>query len=338
MNTPQIHRYNGLFALLIFFGFCISGCSGTKTLLFNMQGDSIENLAGQAVKIVQAALEDVDPQVRTNAVEVVATTGTMDLMPRVEQLLADEFVPVRFAAALAIGDTRYAPAKIRLNQPLKASDENTALAAAYALYKLGDETKFSIVAERLQSKDMNVRANAVLLLGKCGSKNGIPLLWRAMEAKDSDDKIRLQAAESLARLGDEKIYPKLWTIVLNVNADVRILGVLAMGALGTEQARGAITTQLSDQVLEVRLVAAEQLGKLGYKTGGPEVLDVFTKNLTDGMDRQGAERVNSLAAQAIGQIKTPELTKYLSKLMKNESKLVKLAAARAVLLCQSLKY
>jgi HEAT repeat protein len=338
MNTPQIHRYNGLFALLIFFGCCIGGCSGTKTPLFSMQGDSIENLAGQAVKIVQAALEDVDPQVRTNAVEVVATTGTVDLMPRVEQLLADEFVPVRFAAALAIGDTRYAPAKIRLNQLLKASDENTALAAAYALYKLGDETKFSIVAERLKSKDTNVRANAVLLLGKCGSENGIPLLWRAMEAKDSDDKVRLQAAESLARLGDEKIYPKLWTIVLNINADVRILGVLAMGALGTEQAKGAITTQLSDQVLEVRLVAAGQLGKLGDKTGEPEVLEVFTKNLTGGMDRQGAERVNSLAAEAIGQIKTPELTKYLPKLVKNESKLVKLAAARAVLLCQSLKY
>jgi HEAT repeat protein len=95
-----------------------------------------------------------------------------------------------------------------------------------------------------------------------------------------------------------------------------------------------MTTQLSDQVLEVRLVAAGQLGKLGYKTGEPEVLEVFTKNLTGGMDRQGAEQVNSLAAQAIGQIKTPELTKYLPKLMKNESKLVKLAAARAVLLCQ----
>ena len=182
-----------------------------------MQTGSIENLAGRAAKIVLAGLEDTDPQVRTNAVEVVATTGRMELMPRVEELLTDEFVPVRFAAALAVGDTKYSSAKIRLSKLLKTPDENTALSVAYALYKLGDKTKFSAIAKRLTNKDMNIRANAALLIGKSGNKDGIALLWQAMEAKDSDDKVRLQAAESLARLGDEAVYPKLWTIILNSN-------------------------------------------------------------------------------------------------------------------------
>ena len=324
----------GLFLPLIIFVFLIVGCPGSGPGFSGRQTADSKILVPGALKIVQAGLVDMDPRIRTNAIEVAATTGRTDIMPQVEQMLTDAFIPVRFAAALAVGDTKYSPAKNRLNQILKASDENTALAVSYALYKLGDKTKFSIMTSQLANKDMNVRANAVLLLGKAGNKEAIGPLQLVMEAKDSDDKVRFEAAESLARLGDNSIYPKLWTMVLSINADIRVLGVLAMGALGTEQARGALTTQLSDPVLEVRLIAAEQLGKLGYPTGEPEVLEVFAKNLTAKMDAIAAERVNSLAALAIGQIKTPSLTKYLPILLNNDSKFVKLAAAKAVLLYQ----
>jgi HEAT repeat protein len=334
MNKPEIFKlslkklFPSIFVLIALMG----GCDHSNTI-----GDQAvipDTLTNKAIMIVQAGLDDVDPRLRTNAIEVVATAGLSGLMPKVEQLLTDEFVPVRFAAALAIGDTKYNPAGVRLNQLPNFSDENTALAVAYALYMLGDKSKFSVMAQMLANKDMDTRANAALLLGKSGNADAIGLLHQAIEAKDSDDKVRLQAAESLARLKDESIYPKLWSMMLNINADVRVLGVLAMGALGTEQARGALTTQLSDPVIEVRLAAAGQLGMLGFATGEPEVMDVFTKNLTDRMDFQAAERVNCLAALAIGQIKTPALTKFLPKLLNNESKFVQLAAAKAVLLCQ----
>jgi HEAT repeat protein len=181
---------------------------------------------------------------------------------------------------------------------------------------------------------MQIRANAALLLDKCGNKEILKLLYWALQDKDSDDKVRFQAAEAIARLGDERIYPKLWTMILNVNADDRILGVESMGALGTEQARGALTTQLSDEVLEVRLAAAQQLGRLGFTTGEPEVLAVLTNDLTAKMDQADAERVNILAALAIGQIRTPALTKFLPKLLNNKSKFVQIAAATAVFQCQ----
>lgn len=307
----------------------ISGCNGKS----GGQGVS-KSLVEQASTIVQAGLKDSDPRVRTNAIEVAATTGRKELMPQIELMLADEFIPVRFASALAVGDTGYSPAKNRLSQLLKRADENTALAICFALYKLGDTSQLTTIANALSSRDMNVRANAALLLGKAGNKNAAAILWQAMNAKEADDKVRFQAAESLARLGDEKIFPRILAMLQNVNADVRLLGVLAMGALGTESASGALTTQLSDQVIEVRLVAAEQLGKLGQTTGEPEVLDVFKQNLTAKMDPIAAERVNCLAALAIGQIKTAAVMKYLPILIKNESKFVRLAAAKAVLMNQ----
>jgi HEAT repeat protein len=106
-----------------------------------------------------------------------------------------------------------------------------------------------------------------------------------------------------------------------------------MGALGTEQAKGALITMLDDGVLEVRLAAAEQLGKFQDPIGEAKVLEVFTKNLAVGLDREGVERVNVLTALAIGQIGTKSLTKYLPQLLKDESKFVRIAAAKAALQC-----
>ena len=64
-----------------------------------------------------------------------------------------------------------------------------------------------------------------------------------------------------------------------------------------------------------------------------EVRDVFEKGLTAGLDEQARARTNVLTALAIGQICTAPLTKHLPKLMKNQSKSVRLAAAKAVFLC-----
>jgi HEAT repeat protein len=134
-------------------------------------------------------------------------------------------------------------------------------------------------------------------------------------------------------LGDERIFPKLWAMLISTYADDRIMGIRAMGALATVQARNALITMLDDDIVEVRLAAAEQLGMLNSSAGELEVLDVFTKNLTAGLDRNGLERVNVLTALAIGRIGTPKLTNFLPQLLKNQSKFVRIAAAKAVFQC-----
>ena len=87
---------------------------------------------------------------------------------------------------------------------------------------------------------------------------------------------------------------------------------------------------LDDEVLEVRLIAAEQLGMLGDAGGEPEVLDVFTENLAAGLEEKDVEQINVLAALAIGQIGTDSLLKFLPGLLKDNSEFVRIAAAEAV--------
>jgi len=292
---------------------------------------SAEEMQAQARQIVSDGLSDPNPQIRANAIEVVATTRDVRLMPKVQKLLADEVVPVRFAAALAVGDVEYSLAKNEIIGLLDDPNPNIVLAASYAVWRLGNADYYKVLRSSIASDDQTVRANAALLLGKSGRQDGIRYLYWTLRRSDSSDKVVTQAAEAIAMLKDPAIYPKLWTRLISAYADDRVMGIRAMGALGTPEARNALTTMLDDPVPEVRLAAAEQLGRLGDRIGEAEVLAVFEKDLASGQDAQSQERIRMLAAMAIGEVATPAAYKYLPPLLRDPSKVVRLSAAKAVL-------
>jgi HEAT repeat protein len=285
----------------------------------------------EARQILLEGLADRDPRIRSNAIEAIATTRAIRLLPRIQRMLQDPAVPVRFLAALSIGDLEYSLAKDEVEKLLTDPDPNVRIAAAYALLKLGQPEHFPTIRDAVASKDQTIRANAALLLGKSGRQDALRFLYWVLQQPDSGDMVTLQTAESIARLGDRQIYPKLWTRLISAYADDRMIGVRAMAALGTEEAKNALITVLDDSVLEVRLAAAEQLGKLGDKTGEPEVQEVFEKNLLAQMDPLGAQRVKVLTALAIGEIGSAPLARHLPELLQDPSQAVRLAAAKAVL-------
>jgi len=316
-----------------FFLLFIFGCNESLQTMTSSDSRFVERLMPEASRIVQAGLADKNPYIRANSIEVVAATRRMELMPEVQRLLKDEFVPVRFAAALAVGDLEYRLAEPTVKLLLQERDENVRIAAAYVMGRLGSVESFGLIRKAILSSDQTVRANAAVLLGKSGDKSALEPLYGALRDEDSDYKVRFQAAEAIARLGDVKIFRKLWAIVFSAYADDRIMGIKALGKLRTEKARQVLITKLDDEVLEVRLAAAEQLGMLGDTIGEPEVLDVFTKNLTADLDKRRLERVKVLTALTIGRIGTASLTRFLPQLLKDESKKVRIAAAQAVFQC-----
>ena len=317
----------------------VFGCNQSPQTTYRRPDSTfVNNLMPEAVQILKQSLADQNPYIRVNAIEAVATTRQISLMPKVQRLLKDEFVPVRFAAALAVGDVEYRLAKRQVMQLLKDTDENVKIAAAFAMYKLGSTESFELLRKAITNKNQLVRANATMLMGKSGDKRAIePLSW-VMKDENSHPKVRFQAVESTAMLGDKEILAKIWPMLISAYADDRAMGIRALGALGTTKAKDVLITKLDDRILDIRLLAAGQLGMLGDTTGLPQVRDAFTnKSLTADLDKRGLERVNMLAAMAIGQIGDASLTKFLPQLMQNESKLVRLAAAQAVLRCAGKK-
>ena len=314
------------------FFFCGCDESFQQTKSFN-KGSKLDKLRPRALVIIKEALADDDRHVVSTAIEVVASTNQMDLMPRVEKLLLSDYITVRFAAAQAVGDTRYYRAKSSVEKLLNAPDAHTRIAAAYAMNQLGSPGPMTLLGEALKSQDQTVRANAATLLGKTGDQGVLKLLRWVQHDKDSTDKVKLVALDARAKLGDDTIFNKLWAISYNSYWDYRIMAVKAFGALGTGEAKDVLITKLDDEVPEVRLAAAEQLGILGNQTGMLEVLDVFICKPDPNLDGKRRENVKVLAAMAIGQIGTQELTRYLPELINDDSRMVRIAAARAILQC-----
>ncbi len=221
--TKQV---KAIFIVLLISIVSLSGCSSNSK---NVKS-GFSDMQTEAYRILNESLRSDNPVVRVNAIEISATTKQLNYMPNVQSMLQDKFVPVRFAAAVAIGEMRYAPALNSINQLLRDSDPNVIVAASYAMSRLGYPEYLDVLRESVNSNgSQTIKANSALLLGKIGDKNSIPLLYKLMRAPDSSDMVSYQAAEALAMLGDTKIFETIWAMLISTYADVRITGVKAMG-------------------------------------------------------------------------------------------------------------
>lgn len=328
-NAEKIVKTGAFCAILVLFGALLAGCGGSSPIVST--GSSAQQSQTRARAIVAQSLESDDARLRAKATEVVVDTGLSEYMPKLQNLLTDDFVPVRFSAAMAIAKAEYAPARQTLQMLLRDSEHNVRLAAAFALYRLGDSQQIQTLYDALGADNQTVRANAVFLLGKTQNPEAIDRLYAVLRGRSSTEQVRLQAAEAIARLGDEQIYKRIWTMLISAFADDRAMGVSAMGALDTLEAEGALVSMLSDTVTEVRLIAAAELAKQGDPRGSSVITEAMRSLRSS--DPEEAERIKGLAAMAIGELCNSDVRGFLPTLIEDQSPFVRLSAARAVLRC-----
>ena len=196
--------------------------------------------------------------------------------------------------------------------------------------KLGGHSYDKLFSGALARQDQTVRSNAALILGKIGEKRQYLSLRPYLRDSQSSDKAMFVAVEAMARLGDESMYSKLWAMLLSTYADDRVIGIRAMGALGTQPARNALITCWMTIWSKFALRRQSSLGRwaIRRRTGGTGLF-YWQVGVSDA---ERTNRAKALAALAIGRIKTPALIKYLPDLLNSDSKGVRLAAAKAALL------
>lgn len=310
----------------------VTGCQETSNLPASNSlhhAPSSSSLKPLAEDIVRRQLNDSSAYLRVNAIEVTVETGQRQLVSLITERLKDPSVAVRFAAALALGDMKCIPCEYDLVPLLKDENHNVRIAAAYSLTRLGNVQYTDEIYKAVRSTDETVRANAVLLIGKMGNREDLPLLYEIMRDSWASEKVRFQAVESIARLGDIQIYrSKLWPMLISKYADDRVMGIRGMGALGSYEAQVAVQTMLKDEVLEVRLTAAEQLGRMNDKAGKDEVVRFFAAK----PDLSQPTMANQMAILAVGRIGGEDLEGYLGDALASPSKLIQLVGAESVLL------
>ena len=289
----------------------------------------VQTLRPQALEIVKNSLHHDNAYIRRDATEVVSNSNCREMMPDILTLLKDPATAVRFAATLAIGDMRCFGYEKQVNRLLNDSNENVQLAAAYTLEKLNQPAYHEKVRLAAKSQDQAVRGNAVLLLGKLGNRDDLDLLYKVLHDEDSVKWVRLQAVEAIASLGGERMYrSKLWALLISKSPEDRVMGIRGMGALASDEAANAILTMLQDDVPEVRLTAAEQLGRLGDDRGEEEVFRYFENN----PDLNTTNMANNMAVMAIGRIGSKRLQGFLPAALASQSEVVRLLAAQSILL------
>ncbi len=336
-----MHNMTNTIALMLLAAtLLLSGCqsqapSGPATPTIQT-GASVPKIAPgplrqQAIDVIKSAFAGQQTIGHLYAAEVVADTGLKEFTPELRMLLKSDSMPVRFAAAMALGDLKYLPAKAAIEEALNDPDQNVRMAAMYARTRLVPDGKYvKQIYEGLSSTDQSIRANAALILGKLRDPSALTALYWVMSDKESSQDTRTQAAHSIALIGDEKIYSTLWTLLINSFANYRILGIEAMGALNDSRARSAVQTMLQDETLDVRLAAAEQLGVM-KDPSGEEVVLQHLRNPVGAGEPLERERQNVRAARAIGSIGTAVLAEFLPQLMQNDSPIVRLAAAQSAI-------
>ena len=317
-------------SLIVIVCLTFTGCTEEQLNTAPFIGEpTVKALKPQALAILKNGLKNDNAYIRAHAVEVVAESNSRAMMPELLVRLSDSSAAVRFAAASAVGDMRCFGYEKQVRPLLNESNQSVQLAAAFALVKLNQLQYHEKIRQAAKHLDQAVRANAVLLLGKLGNRDDLDLLYEVLRDENSEDKVRLQAVESIAKMKDERMYrSKLWALLISKYADDRVMGIRGMGALATNEAKNAILTMLQDDVLEVRLAAAEQLGRLGDNGGEGEVYHYFQSV----PDLNQVNMANNMAVMAIGRIKSSRLNRYLADALASQSEFIRLLAAQSVLL------
>jgi HEAT repeat protein len=257
-------------------------------------------------------------------VEMVKQSNSPDAAAaRVVTALGDNNWLVRKAAALAAGELQVQQASDRLNERL--NDPNTQLserlADIFALHRLGDPTHSHLFEQTSLDPDKRIRGDTAFMLGLLGDKSAVPILV-SMLRNDKEATVRLQAAEALWRLGDERGLDDLVGATVSMYPDDKMIALLALAEPRDTRMLGHVEGALTDDYPEVALVAARAAGMLGSDHGYGVALNGA---------KSDDPRQRLLAAMAFSGIGRADAQPILAKLLDDKDADVRLAAAGALL-------
>ncbi len=223
-----------------------------------------------ARKTLFLAIEDEDGITRAHAIEALDYTIGIEAGEHFLAGLSDPFATVRFASAMAIGETGYLQAKDKLSAMAAGEEENKNVLCGviYALYRLGDDSHMNRLAKLLVDPNPWVRANAAFIMGKAGQPSAV---WAVQLLKDlvNDERnidVLVRARESLAMLGDVASAMRLEGDTLGPFVDDSIDAIRALSRLGglrAQQQLEYLVISRTDLSPLVRVAAAGGLGRMG---------------------------------------------------------------------------
>lgn len=282
----------------------------------------------RAEKQILVAVRSQDPYLRSNAIEAGA-----HLPGRAASLIAiglrDRVAAVRFASLAMMGKLRLRAMSSSARPLLNDQNMSVRAAALFALHMCGHKVDLSPMAGYLGSEDAGVKANAALLMGMMGDRMSRSMVEdqaaKPMSRSTSQERrvlVRLQFAEALVRLGDEKSLDPVRAGAFSQYPEVRVLAVSMLGRLEDRLMEPSLVGMIKKRPVELQLAAADALARMGRYDGLEVVLEASTSNL---------QAVRAQAAMTLGRFRQPQAVGALVRLLDDQSQQVRVAASAAVL-------
>ena len=327
-----------------------AGCNGKR---HDVMTSDPRVARAQALGALHRAAADSDKFTRAKAIE--AMVGVLG--PEAGQVyisaLGDAGPNVRFAAAVAVGDLKYAPALPRLldmaryKQPRAERQITVYCGVIYALHRLGRTEHTPQLAGFLSHRGAVVRANAAMVMGRMGVPSAARPL-RAMYNDEQDPAAKLQAMESLARVGDLRALAELESCVCQPSLlDEKLVALRAMGELGSDRTVRVLRDVVRSpyEPPQARVMAAGSMARLGTVTdfgydlcltsagepGGVMAAAVGGNYDPNTVDPMMLTTLQRLAVISLGWMKRTGAVDVLVDLLDSEDGGVRVAAAMSIL-------
>ncbi len=322
---------------------CAGGCAEQGPRV--MQTDA-RNAVIDARAAIRQAAEDADPTVRMHAIEAMAEVLGTQCGSAFVQNLDDPNPMIRFAAAMAIGDTKYTPAREKLLTMVGKGEVNKIafIAAAYALSRMNSlpPAAGNELGRMLTDPEKETRALTAMAMGRMGEASAIGPM-KAVLADEHDPMVRIQLTESLAVLGDLRSTETLEAYAKWQYMDERLVAIPALAKARCRRASPVLQSLLNPkQPPQVRVAAAGALAVLGEVDEEAIAFCVeairYPKEMLAaayGGARQvtpaDVSSLRQLAAMSLGRTKRTELVDVLHPLLFDKDGSVRVAAAMSIL-------
>lgn len=213
-----------------------------------------------ALTVVSSALADPQPALRGTAIAGLVQTHDAGLGALVRPLLRDADPDVRAQAAAALGRLGERAALRELAELTREAEPvQLRVAAAGALWQLGEASGETVLRGLLDGKDAVARQKAAFLLCESGEPQALALLRQIAEIPALSEDQVLTILGRLAQSGDAAAREKLLTRLRAPGRPVQLLVAAKLAQLGEaqglERLRAMTTEAGPEQLLAARFLA-----------------------------------------------------------------------------------
>jgi len=258
--------------------------------------------------LIETTLHDEHAQVRLHTVETLANINNSKsvLNALIDVAVIDQESSIRAKATSLLGKHHLDGAVSGLTDKLQSEDKSIRARVATALGELKSNRAAGVLMKMLDDEEPSVRQSVLLALGAHGKENVVDVIVKSA-LKDDSVEVRKNAIEVLGMFASNNGAINGLMEVLKNEEYVELRGnaieILGFDTTKSEHAVGGVIDALSDENKNIRAKAALALGKIGSNRS----IGVLKKALKD-----SETEVRRNVASALGRIKPEDALEELT--------------------------